>query len=265
VAQKLRLSFIEFLNAIPLGWGFLHGSDKGAFDLLFDVPSECARHLSSKEVDIGLIPVIEFQRISGLRVIPDISISSQRRVRSVLFVSRVPIEEISTVALDTSSKTSAVLLRILLSEFYGKESIRYSEQRPDPTIMLRSFDAALLIGHNAITSSLDGLKVYDLAQEWYRFTGFPFVFAFWAVREGVDLAEQGEIFYRSRGEGLKAIDKIAEMYSSQLSIAPAKIRSYLKNNLDYSLDDKNLAGLNYFYELATKIGDIPRTDPLRFL
>jgi chorismate dehydratase len=198
-------------------------------------------------------------------VIPDISISSRRKVKSVLFASQTPIEQVSTVALDSSSRTSVVLLKILLSEFYGRKSIIYTEQRPEPRTMLRDCDAALLIGHNAIKASLDGLRVYDLAQEWHRFTGLPFVFAFWAAREGVDLAREQDIFYRSREEGLQAFSEISELYSSQLSLSPAEIHSYLKHNLDYSLDESNLAGLSYFYELASKIGDIENPKPPEFL
>jgi len=264
--SKLKVSFIEFLNAIPLGWGFLHGSHRGAFNVLFDIPSECAKHLARDEADVGLIPVIEYQRIPGLQVIPGISISSRREVQSVLFASRIPLEQISTVALDRSSRTSAVLLKILMSEFYGRKSIIYTEREPDPKFMLRDYDSALLIGHNAIKASLNGLRVYDLAQEWYRFTGLPFVFAFWATREGVVLSsEEQEIFHRSRAEGMQAFNQISDLYSARLSMSPAEIYSYLKYNLDYSLDEKNLSGLQYFYELACKIGEIDRPAAPRFL
>jgi len=264
VASRIKVSFIEFLNAIPLGWGFLNGANKGAFDVLFDVPSECARHLAKGEADIGLIPVIEYQRIPGLRVIPDISISSRRKVKSVLFASRTPIEEVSTVALDRSSRTSVVLLKILLSEFYGRTSITFVEHKPDPKAMLTNCEAALLIGHNAIKASLSGLRVYDLAQEWHRFTGLPFVFAFWAVREGVELEQWLPIFYQSRDEGVKAFREISDLYAPRLSLSPGEIHSYLKHNLDYSLDKQNLRGLNYFYELASRIGDIKTFRELQF-
>jgi len=265
VESKLTVSFIEFLNAIPLGWGFLYGTDKDKFKVLFDVPSECARHLARSEADVGLIPVIEYQRIPGLQVIPDISISSRRKVRSVLFASRKPIDRIETVALDCSSRTSVVLLKILMAEFYGQKSILYAERRPEPSSMLNECDAALLIGHNAIKASLNGLWVYDLAEEWHRFTGLPFVFAFWAVREGVDMSAWKDIFVRSRDEGLKSLLEISKMYASELSLSPEEIHSYLYHNLHYSMNENNLAGLNHFYELAYKIGVIEKPHPLQFL
>jgi chorismate dehydratase len=258
------VSFIRFLNAIPLGWGFLHGSHKGVFDVLFDVPSECARHLARGEADVGLIPVIEYQRIPGLKVLPGISIASKKQVKSVLFVSRMPIERVSRVALDTSSRTSVVLLKILLSEFFNTGSITFVERDPRPSDVLGNCDAALLIGPNAIKASLDGLRVYDLAQEWYRFTGLPFVFAFWAMRPKLDLGSYSQIFYESRREGLLAIPEISNLYAHPLGPRPAEIRTYLETNLDYSLDEENLEGLNRFFELSVKVGAIKSPTPLDF-
>jgi len=261
----LRISFIEFLNAAPLGWGFLHGSLKGRHQILFDVPSECARKLASGAADAGLIPVIEYQRISGLRVVPGISIAARAEVRSVLFLSRKPIHDVQTVAVDVSSRTSVVLLKILLEEFHGCRGVDYVEFPPNPRTMLEEADAALLIGNPALAISRHGLYVYDLAAEWNRFTGLPFVFAFWAVREGVELAEAGGDFEQSRREGLQSIPFISEWYSSRLPISSPEIRQYLTGNLNYRLDEANLEGLRRYYDLAAKLGLIERPRPLEFL
>jgi chorismate dehydratase len=250
VSGKIRVSFIEFLNAIPLGWGFMHGSHQGLVDLLFDVPSECARHLMGGEADVGLIPVVEYFRIPGLRVIPEIAIAARGKVKSVLFVSKVPIEEVKKVALDSSSRTSTALLKILLSRFYGCDSVEYSESLPNAEEMLAAHDAALLIGNAALQIPPQERYVYDLAAEWNRFTGLPFVFAFWAVREGVQMGDSLGAFYQSREEGIAAIDEIASIYADRLGLVPSEIRSYLSSNLDYSLDEKNLKGLQLFFSLA---------------
>jgi len=263
VERRLRISFIEFLNALPLGWGLLHGSLKGRHDLLLDVPSECARHLKSGQVDVGLIPVIEYQRIPGLRVVEGISIASKREVRSVLFVSRKPLRQIRTVALDTSSRTSVALLRILLSEFHGLRNIEFNEAPPIPRAMLDDHDAALVIGNPALQIAFDGLHVYDLAREWNRFTGLPFVFAFWAVRPEIELGQAGRVFAESKREGLRSIPLIAEWYSSRLPVSAPDIRRYLTSNLDYSLDDENRKGLTLFYDLAHRLDLIPHCDPIR--
>ncbi len=244
----------------------MHGSQQGLFDLLFDVPSECARHLMTGEADVGLIPVVEYFRIPGLKVIPDISIASRGQVKSVLFVSKVPIDEVQRVAVDSSSRTSTALLKILLSKFYGCNSVEYTETRPNAEKMLLNHDAALLIGNAALQIPPQKRYVYDLALEWDRFTGLPFVFAFWAVRDGVCLGDSLDAFYRSREEGIAAIDEISSAYSDRLGLNPSEIRSYLSSNLDYSLDEKNLKGLQLFLSLAhgSNLVDEPAV-PLTFL
>lgn len=260
----MRISFIEFLNAVPLGWGFLHGSLKGKHEILFDVPAECARHLKNGEADAGLIPVIEYQRIPGLEVVPGIAIASKREVRSVLFLSRVPIRSVRRIAVDVSSRTSVALLKILILEFYGLRGVEFVECPPSPREMLQDFDAGLVIGNPALQVPTEGIYVHDLAAEWNRFTGLPFVFAFWAVRReglsGEDLAD----FHRSREEGLRSLPFIAEWYSSRLPVSAPDIRSYLTRNLDFSLDRENQLGLERFYELAGKLGLIDQIKPVKF-
>lgn len=262
--MKHRVSFIEFLNSVPLGWGFLQGSCRDAFEIIFDVPSECARHLASGEADVGLIPVIEYQNIPGLRVLPDIAIASKHEVRSVLFVSKVPLEQVSRVALDRSSRTSVALLKILLQKFHRREGLVYGEEYPDAERMLEHYDAALLIGNPALKVPRENLHIYDLAQEWNRFTGLPFVFAFWAVRDGVDLTDKAELFYRSRAEGLSQVDTIAALYSDKLNVPAEEIRHYILCNLNYSLDAANLRGLQTFYQTAAELGLIASPREIEF-
>ncbi|MDA2923265.1 menaquinone biosynthesis protein [Acidobacteria bacterium AH-259-L09] len=262
--MKLRVSFIEYLNSVPLGWGFLNGPYQDVFEILFDVPSECARHLSTGEADIGLIPVIEYQRIPDLLVLPDIAVASKRQVKSVLFVSKVPLTQVSSVAVDSSSRTSVALLKILLHKFYGRHSVTYHQESPDPEKMLEHDDAALVIGNPALKVSRSTFFIYDLASEWHRFTGLPFVFAFWALRSGVNLGEKAQVFYLSREQGLKEIDSIARVYSEKLGVPAAEIRKYILENLNYSLDDSNLRGLQTFFELAAELELIPFARPLQF-
>ncbi len=262
--MRFRASFINFLNTVPLGWGFLRGSYRQSFEILFDVPSECARHLSSGEADVGLIPVIEYQRIDGLRVLPRISISAKREAKSVLFVCRKPLLEIRRVAVDTSSRTSAALLQIVLQSFYRRSDVVFEPHRPDPSAMLEDHDAALIIGNPALRVPSRPLHVVDLAQEWNRFTGLPFVFAVWAVRSGVDLGPDAALFYQSRDEGLQQLERIAELYSQRLSLPRAEILTYLSEYLDYGLDGENLRGLTTFFEMARDLGLIDTVRPLDF-
>ena len=262
--MKFKVSFIDFLNSVPLGWGFLHGSYQDAFDLMFDVPSECARHLSRGEADVGLIPVIEYQNIPGLRILPDISIASKHQVKSVLFVSKLPLEEVPRIAVDASSRTSVALLKIILQEFYGRKSVSYQQESADWRRMLELYDAVLIIGNAALGVSSPSLHVYDLAREWNHFTGLPFVFAFWAVREGVHLQELVKLFPLSRQEGLREIESIARLYSQKLGLSTSEIRHYLSQNLDYSLDQSNLRGLETFFEIAERLGITSSSKSIEF-
>ncbi len=263
--RRYRISFIEFLNAAPLGWSFLHGRLEGRHEMLLDVPAECARRLRDGEADAGLIPVIEYQRIPGLEVVPGIGIASREEVRSVLFVSRKPFREVESVAVDTSSRTSVALLRILFEEFHGCRGVLLEPAPPHPGSMLSNYDAALLIGNPALQVSPQGLYVYDLAREWHRFTGLPFVFAFWGIRETAAADGLAELLHEALAEGLAAVPLIAEWYSTRLPLAPLEIRRYLTTNLEYRLDPACLKGLETFYSLAHKHHLIDGVRPLRFV
>ena len=261
--MPLRVSFIEFLNAVPLGWGFMEGQHAGTMDVAFDVPSECARRLAAGEADVGLIPVVECGRLPGLRVLPDICIASRQEVKSVLFVSKVPISQVSRLAVDRSSRTSVALLRIILERFYGLESIEYVVEDPDPERMLERYDGALVIGNAAMQVSGGSLGVYDLAAEWFRFTGLPFVFAVWAVRPEVILGERVRLFYESRERRLRSINTISRLYAGRLGLKLSEVREYLLN-LNYVLDDSSRRGLTTFLELAGEMGLIPTVPELEY-
>jgi chorismate dehydratase len=262
--KRMKVSFIEFLNAVPLGWGFLQGCCRNSVDLVLDVPSHCARHLATGQVDVGLIPVIEYQRIAGLTVLPGIAVAARRDVRSVLFVSKTPIDRVTRVALDNSSRTSVALLKILLWKFHEKRDVEFKSEDVHPDILASGYDAALVIGNPALLVNTASLQVYDLAAEWNRFTGLPFVFAFWAIRAGFQLLDRARLFYQSREEGLANIERISAIYSGKLGIGSEVIRSYLRENLNYTLDEPNLRGLNLFYAYSAELGLIPGVCPLIF-
>src|SRR5215471_7510691 len=176
----LRISLVDFLNARPLTWGLVHDPPEGIF-ISRDTPSVCADKLASGEVDVGLIPSIEYQRIPGLRVVRSLGIAASSEVRSVLLVSDVSRDRIRSVALDPASRTSAALTRILLKRVYGVA--------PEYREGAGSADARLIIGDPALKTRLNGHVVLDLAAEWRAFTGRSFVFAFWAVRSDVATGE----------------------------------------------------------------------------
>ncbi len=258
----LRLSVVQYLNTVPLIWGMLHGEQRGKFDLQLTVPSGCADAVAGGQADVGIVPSIEYQRLADAVILPGMSIASKREVKSVLLLSKMPLEQVQTVALDESSRTSAALVRILLQEFYSLE-VNCLPAAPDPGAMLERADAALLIGDPALAYH-GPAQVYDLAREWRNFTGLPFVFAVWMGRSNAPLSHHLTEFRASLDFGLAHLDDIAAEYAPKLGMTPSAVKVYLSRNIDYSLDEENVQGLKLFYKLAHEVGLTPAEKPLRF-
>lgn len=262
----LKISAISFLNTAPLMWDFENGdtaaSLRGDFDFSYTIPSRCAEALAAGTADIGIIPVAAYATIPDLAIIPDVSIASKDKVRSILLVSKVPVNKIRNVALDNSSRTSAALVQIYLKKFVGVEA-GYNPQPPDLKEMLRWHDAGMLIGDPALRAETAGYHVYDLAEEWRRWTYLPFVFAVWAIRKAAlrDFKSNiniARVFQQSRDRGLRHLPEIAEAWAPRLSLDRTLIRDYLSQNIDYSLDPENLEGLTLFYRYAEECGVLPK-------
>ena len=254
----MRISVVDFLNARPLTWGLLHDPPPGV-SVSRDVPSVCAAKLASGEADVGLIPSIEYQRIPGLKVVPGLGIAASSEVRSVLLVSDVSREKIGSVALDPASRTSAALTRILLKRVYGIEP-EYAETA-DPG---RRTDARLIIGDPALKTRLNGHVVLDLAAEWRAFSGHPFVFAFWAVRESAATPEVSAMLRRSYEAGKSAFTAMVREEAAASGLSEPVIEDYLRHALHYELDRGDLEGLALYYRLAAEEGLIPQARPLAF-
>ncbi len=271
--MALRVSAISFLNTAPLMWNFEHGETAQQlsenFTFTYTVPSQCAEELKADLADIGIIPAAAYTTIPGLTIIPDIAIASKNVVRSILLVSKVPAEKIRNVATDDSSRTSAALVEIFLRKFVGVDP-GFRRQKAVLDEMLRWHDAALLIGDPALQAGTEGYYVYDLAEQWRRWTGRPFVFAFWAVRKAALNSVSTEvnlpqIFQQSRDAGLKHIPEIVKEWSPRLELPEAVVSSYLKENIDYGLDAENLEGLRLFYKYAAEMKVLPEAPELDFL
>ncbi len=274
--KRLRISAIAYLNTAPLMWDFEHLEESrpnaaSNFDVSYTVPSRCAAELQQGSADIGIIPAAAYASISDLAILPGVAIASRSAVRSILLVSKLPLEQIRTVALDTSSLTSVALIRILFAKFWEQE-ISFSAAAPDLDKMLQQYDAGLLIGDPALRVDRGPYLTFDLAEEWIRFTGKPFVFAFWAVRQAalkdadpsLDLAA---IFQESRDHGLLPgnLVQIARDWAPKLGLSEASVKSYLSENIHYYLDPGCLEGLQLFYRYAAEIGVLPEAPPLHFL
>ena len=261
--DKPTLSIVHYLNALPLSWGFIHGDQQSVFRLDFSPPSRCADLLLRGEVDVGLIPAIEYQRIENLRVVPNLAVASKNAVKSVLLISKLPVKQIRTVATDSSSRTSVCLLKILFQAYFKTEAT-FTIEPPNVNRMLEKADATLVIGDLALKTGIDGLYRYDLGQEWRRFTGKPFVFAFWGVRE-TSSGFDSWVFEKSFQFGVSRLEEIVLDQSRSLGLSPSVIRSYITENIDYSLDSENLDGLQTFFELAREYHLIDSLRKVEFL
>lgn len=260
----IRVSVVDFLNARPLTWGLLNEPPPG-IEVFRDLPSVCAERLARGEVDAGLIPSIEYQRVPGIRAVGGLGIAAASEVRSVLLVSRVSRERIGSVSLDPASRTSAALTRILLKRRYGLEP-RYTERKPNaPSEVADTADASLVIGDPALKARRNGHVVLDLAAEWRSFSGHPFVFAFWAVREGPAAANVARLLARSREAARANFDRLVAEEAAESALSEAVVRDYLLHSLHYELDAGDLAGLDLFYRLAAEEGLIAAARPLEFL
>ncbi len=287
----MRISIVQYLNTAPLVWGFSHGSLRDKYDLSFTLPSRCAEALRDGAADIAIIPAIEYQRIPDLVVLPGSSIASRKRVRSLLVLSKVPIEEARRIALDTASRSTQALTRILCAEKW-KIAPEFVQAEPDLPAMLQQADAALLIGDPALRVSLaleEGaplgssrksvwrrspaqfpapdpvhvpVYVYDIVDEWRQLTGLPAVLAVWAARTGVITSQVAADFDASKQFGLSHIADISLAASRELNLPASNLESYLRDNIDFSLDDENRRGLDLYYRHAARLGLIPEARPI---
>jgi chorismate dehydratase len=256
----------SYLNSAPLVWSFARGARRREVELLTDAaPARCADMLAGGEADVALVPVIEYQRLPDLAVVPGVCVGARRAVRSVVLVTRShDLREVQSVALDESSRTSAALVRVLSREFLGRD-LETTAARPDVVAMLGGRDAALVIGDPAMTFAREGLVVHDLATLWRERTGLGFVFAMWMARESDAWAARAADFAAARDEGLASLDEIVSEYSGELGLPPAELREYLTENIRFHLDEEMRAGLELFFRLAHKHGLTDAVRPLRAL
>ncbi|MBZ5644618.1 MAG: menaquinone biosynthesis protein [Acidobacteriia bacterium] len=291
---KLRISIVEFLNTAPLVWGFTDGPLVGKYDLSFAVPSQCAEDLRAGRADVGIIPSIEYQRMDNVVALPGMAIAAKNEVRSLLVISKVPIEMAQSIALDTNSRSTVALARILCRRHWNI-SPEFIDMPPDADKMLARADAAVVIGDPALrlrlkvdaleakvpgaeaccccgdgedehpVKGIETLFVYDVAQQWREMTKLPAVLAIWVARRGVVTPEMLADFQSSREFGLAHIGDIAEGAAMKLELPPRELERYLTENIDYSLDEENLAGLRLYYEECARAGLIPRAREIEFV
>jgi len=261
---RFRLAASSYLNSAPLIWSFLYGSKRGQVDFIEAVPARCAELLAKQEVAAALVPVIEYQRIAGGALVRDVCVGSQKEVLSVVLVSKdTELEHVRSVALDESSRTSATLVRIIFREFLDHEPA-WNTRSPNLEAMLERNDAALIIGDPGMTFPRAGLKVWDMASLWRKYTGLGFVFAMWMVRDdAIERARQVD-FAAARDEGVAHVEDIVGEYQSKIPMPVGELRRYLTENIVFHVDDAMKRGLQLYFELAFKHKLIESVKHLQF-
>jgi len=254
----VRLGAVSYLNVEPI----IHGLDHDPrFTLRREVPSRVAERLHAGEIDLGTIPSIEYA-FGDYAIVPGIAIASRGPVHSVSLYHQRPVDELRRVALDTSSRTSVALLKVLLRERLSRDP-EYVEMAPSLDAMLGVADGALMIGDPALYSEGPVDKL-DLGEAWQRSTGLPFVYAFWGGRPGV-IDEAGiAALQAALASGRKALPEIARAYAPQGAARAARNETYLTSHIQFDLGAAEQAGLREFYARAFAIGLIPRVPELRF-
>jgi chorismate dehydratase len=301
---KLRISVVQYLNTAPLIRGFTHGplralaetgtgaSPEKRYELSFTVPSQCAEALRTGAADVAIIPAIEYQRIDDLVILPDMAIASKTRVRSLLLVSRMPMEKIRKIALDSSSRSTQALVKILCQQKW-RIAPEFFEMPPDLAAMLQRAEAALVIGDPALRLSLamesgtrrgeageqicaasalgveaanmdsdTPLHIYDVVEQWRRLTALPAVLAVWAAPRKVATPEVIADFQASRDFGLRRLSDISTQAAAEMNLPANKLQRYLTENINYTLDEENLRGLAAYFAQAADLNLIPQAKPI---
>ena len=263
-SHPIKLGVVQYLNTKPLVYPFEQNLIDHPFALVLDVPSECARKLHANETDVAIIPAIEIARSpEPYAVVRDVCIGSVGRVNSVFLVLNKDPEDVQSVALDTSSRSSVALTRILLEKRFGAKP-RTVDHPPVMDEMLEAADAAVLIGDLALELDRDRYRVLDLGQTWTDWTGLPFVYACWTGRPGTLTNDARDQLVSAKDSGLGHVDEIARAYAEDRPHSPAFYASYLTDSIHFDFSNREIEGLTRFFAYAAELDLIDQAPHLRF-
>ena len=254
----------DFINSQPFLEPLMKRASGIGLEIRTGSPAQLADQLSGGELDVAMIPAIEYlKHADRFRILPNIAIASRRKVGTVLLVSKVPLGTIRSLALDDRSRTSVALLQVLYSKVF-RTGLKLESQEPDPEKMLEKHDAALIIGDQALGYAREGALIYDLSEEWFNRTGKTFVHAVIAVREGIEI-EFTQTLMDAKQEGMQNLDAIAKTQAKKTGHPVTLLQDYLKNKILYDFGEAEMEGLVHFQYLCHETGLIPQKLPIRLV
>lgn len=245
--QKIRVGAVNYLNTKPLIYGLQKGIIVDKIDLILDYPSKLTQSLQKDQLDIALLPVATIPLINNAQIISEYGIATNQQVASVCLFSHVPIEEIQEVYLDYQSRTSVILLQILLKEYWNLRPVflQADEQYIDS---IKDKKAGLIIGDRALENLSKFPYVYDLASAWFDYTKLPFVFAVWVANKEIDADFLVE-FKQANTLGLSHLKEIAH----SIEFPFYQLENYFENNIQYHIDEAKMNGLKMFLKMVEKM------------
>lgn len=251
----MRIGSVPYLNARPLVDWLEHHPQPGV-TLSYAIPALLVEQLRAGELDIAMASTFPALLHEDLHLLPGLGVTVTGAALSVRLLSRVPIHEITTLALDACSRSTVVLARIVLADRYGVTPTCVSLP-PDHEAMLAAADAAVLIGDIGIAVNGDGLLDLDLGQEWWELTGLPFYFAGWVARDAKLLAKAAPLLFTALEHGLARLEEIATEEAARLGLPRELCHRYLAEVMRYHAGDAEVAGLEEFRRRATRLGLLP--------
>lgn len=250
--EKVKISAVSYLNSKPFVFGLQHSEVINRIDLSLDMPAMCASKLTSGMVDVGLVPVAAISKVQHAQVISDYCIASSGKVRTVVLLSHVPLNEIRTIVLDYQSRTSVMLVRVLAQYYWkitplwvnGEPGFIESEQDPAT--------AMVVIGDRVFENEKRFAFCYDLGEAWKEFSGFDFVFACWVANKPLDI-DFISSFNKALGYGIKQLDQVIIDCSKDYPHYP--LAEYFYKNINFTLDDSKRKGMELFLRLKDQLSE----------
>lgn len=263
----INLGAAPFLNMRPLIYPLEKGVVEHNFNIMYFDPFLLSRNLSQGVVDVAPIPSVEFLRTENYSILPGISISSFGKVDSVILKARREITEIKSVSVDSRSRSSTALLRIVLELFLGLKP-EYIKREPGNGF-LDGVDAGMLIGNAGLQARhLCADKspfTYDLGELWTKETALPFVYAVMAIKNGDETTAEGcKCLLSTREEGVKLISEIVDIESGKLGLSKEQCMTYLEERIKYDLDGPQIDGLIKYRDLLFELGEIEKKNEINF-